>query len=680
MHLFRPSRDLLELQVMEIDESLMRFFEAHMEPDMDETTFLFVNDDGLERKMKVVHGDRLLQGRGIKGFFAPYEQAEWLLARMLPDRRIAIGWPIAVQSDWRTEVSERPDTLRQMEQVLASLCGMRQDDHRWFELYDASQRYVSAGADELIGLPHIRELQPYAYQVKTALAVIGRFRGRALLCDEVGLGKTIEAGICMQEYIVRGLARRILVLVPPSLMNQWAEEMKRKFNQDFIRSDDPAFTAMGSEAWSHFPKIIASLSTAKRANHREVIVDIPYDLVIVDEAHHVKNRNTQAWKFINRLQKKYILLLTATPVQNSLEELYNLITLLKPGQLNTYAQFKRNFVEDNRGIEAKNVNQLKALLSDVMIRNRRSTVDVAFTKRSSTTDIVQLADREQRLYAEISGFIRRHYLAQHPVFSRFLLKTMQEQMGSSFASIAPSLHKLAGQEKLEAAERRTVEEFYQAANEIAATEAVNGAKLEATAKFVTGLNDKVLVFTKYKATLDVLAAVLRERGLEVAVFHGGLRRQDKEQAIAAFRDSAQVLVSTEVGGEGRNLQFCNALVNFDLPWNPMAIEQRIGRIHRIGQTRDVSVYNLAARHTLEHYMLHVLDRKINLFELVVGEVDMIMGDLDEREEFSDTLMDAWTMSEDSRRIEQEMDKIGDKLLQNKQQLDRVKALDQKLFV
>jgi len=140
-----------------------------------------------------------------------------------------------------------------------------------------------------------------------------------------------------------------------------------------------------------------------------------------------------------------------------------------------------------------------------------------------------------------------------------------------------------------------------------------------------------------------------------------------------------VLLSTEAGGEGRNLQFCNGLVNFDLPWNPMAIEQRIGRIHRIGQKQDVFVFNLCNQDTVEHHILEILDKKINLFELAVGEVDMILGDLEEEQDFSEIIMDVWTKNNDSSAIEQDMDALGEQLLLNKQHLDKIKGLDDTLF-
>jgi len=283
------------------------------------------------------------------------------------------------------------------------------------------------------------------------------------------------------------------------------------------------------------------------------------------------------------------------------------------------------------------------------------------------------------VYADLSAVIREHYMANHPLFSRFMLKSMQEQMGSTFSSLTATLHKLSVHKELNSEQQTKLKDYCERAELIALEEHAQSAKIAELCDIIASFRDKMLVFTKYRSTQEVLSRALRGRGFRVAEFHGGLLRKEKERQIEFFREEADVLVSTEVGGEGRNLQFCNGLINFDLPWNPMAIEQRIGRIHRIGQARDVSVYNLAAQHTLEHHMLHVLDRKINMFELVVGEVDMILGDIEESEEFSDIMMNAWVRSEDETMMEHEMDKIGEQLLENKQKLERVKELDERLF-
>lgn len=676
-YIFALDKQLLDLNALEMDERLIHFFETGPESDGD--TCAFINDQGLVRKFKINLQERMLQGRGIKGFFGPYEQPCLLIGRR-SDGMIEITSPLMFDERILSDNARNVEVTERTRMVLRSITAMNRSEEIWFHLYDRSRRFITRSTgQELLCLPHLRELEPYEYQLRTVRSVIERFKGRALLCDEVGLGKTVEAGIGMSEYIIRGLARKILILVPPSLVGQWFDEMKRKFNQDFVRADDPEFIKMGNAAWSHYNKIIASINTAKRTGHREAISKIHFDLVIVDEAHHLKNRKAMSWQFVNSLQKKYIFLLTATPVQNNLEELYNLITLLKPGQLKTYSYFKKNFVIGKEGIEVKNADRLKMLLSEVMVRNKRSNVDVKFTKRKAATRIVPLPDRERALYSDLSGFIRQQYADRHPAFNRLLLKSLQEQMGSTFTAVVPTLERLSRQDHLEPTVRQSLEELYQRALTIAAEEINHSAKRNELVRIIEDFKDKMIIFTKYNSTLQFISLALRDHGIRVAEFYGGMRRKEKEEQIAYFKGEAQILVSTEVGGEGRNLQFCNGLINFDLPWNPMAIEQRIGRIHRIGQERDVHVFNLAAQHTVEHYMLHVLDRKINMFELVVGEVDMILGDIEEEEEFSDLVMNAWVRAQDHEEMELEMDQIGNKLMENKQKLEKVKSLEEHLF-
>ena len=153
---------------------------------------------------------------------------------------------------------------------------------------------------------------------------------------------------------------------------------------------------------------------------------------------------------------------------------------------------------------------------------------------------------------------------------------------------------------------------------------------------------------------------------------------EKDRAIERFRDEVPLLLSTESGGEGRNLQFCNTLINFDLPWNPMAIEQRIGRLHRIGQTREVFIFNLAVRHTLEEHVLRILDEKINMFELVVGEIDAILGEMEDEQEFAEIVFNAWVETTEAER-QAAFDALGERLVAAKSQYESIKALDDELF-
>ena len=189
----------------------------------------------------------------------------------------------------------------------------------------------------------------------------------------------------------------------------------------------------------------------------------------------------------------------------------------------------------------------------------------------------------------------------------------------------------------------------------------------------------MVIFTQFRATQEMLRRRLAEAGHDVAVFHGGLSRLEKEAAIERFRGPARLLLCTEAGSEGRNLQFAHAVCNFDLPWNPMKIEQRIGRLSRIGQTHDVHVFNLVAAGTVEAAVLHLLEAKLNMFELVIGEIDMILGNLDEEREFQDVVADLWAESADADDFARRMEALGDRLLEAKRAYLRQRSHDDKIF-
>ena len=191
-------------------------------------------------------------------------------------------------------------------------------------------------------------------------------------------------------------------------------------------------------------------------------------------------------------------------------------------------------------------------------------------------------------------------------------------------------------------------------------------------------DEKKLVFVQSRETLEHLAARLRAEGLGHARFDGSMSGPDKDAAIAIFREQSAVLLCTQTGGEGRNIQFCNTLINFDVPWNPMAIEQRIGRIDRIGQTREVFVFNLVARGTLEEKVLGLLEEKISMFELVVGEIGAIIGNVEEEREFPDLVLDAWLEASEAGRIGG-IRCLGDKLDVARRRHDEAKELDERLF-
>lgn len=540
----------------------------------------------------------------------------------------------------------------------------------------AAQLATHAGFDRLIALPLVRDIELLEHQIRTVKTVLRRFRGRALLCDEVGLGKTIEAGLVLAELMMRGLVRSVLVLVPPSLIEQWQGEMRRKFSVELTSHDDPDFRARGPAAWGEFDRVIASIHTAKREPHRSAIVARKWDLVIVDEAHHLRNRNTVSWKFASEVQKQFILLLTATPVQNNLEELFNLVTLLEPGLLSTARRFQRYFVDRKDKLTPRHVDELHALLAEVMVRNRRSMVGLQFTRRWARTERVTPSPEEQELYQGATGFVRSQLRTakEGGALNRMALLTLQMALGSASQAAAGTLRKISEHPKLAAADRKQLV----ALADRAATQTRN-AKAERLLGLVEEFRDKMVIFTQFRATQEMLAQRLRAAGHDVAVFHGGLSRLEKESAIERFRGPARLLLCTEAGSEGRNLQFAYAVCNFDLPWNPMKIEQRIGRLSRIGQTHDVHVFNLVAAGTVEATVLHLLEAKLNLFELVIGEIDMILGNLDDDREFQDVVADLWAESADSDDFARRIDALGDRLLETKRAYLQQRAHDDRLF-
>ncbi|MBI4671932.1 MAG: DEAD/DEAH box helicase family protein [Chloroflexi bacterium] len=552
----------------------------------------------------------------------------------------------------------------------------------------AARLAMVAGFDQLLALPWLHEVELLEHQLRTARTVLRRMRGRALLGDEVGLGKTIEAGMILLELVVRGLARRVLVLTPPSLTEQWQGELRRKFTLDFVLHDDPLFREQGAAAWEKYDRIIASYHTAKREPHRSAILAQDWDVVIVDEAHHFRNRQTQLWRMAAELRKKYILLLTATPVQNNLEELFNLVTLLQPGLLSTARVFQKQFVDRHDKLLPRNVEQLRDQLEQVMVRNRRATVGLQLTRRVARTYSVALEPAERALYDAVSQFVRVQLRAAaemknadarsrprgRSVLSRMVLLTLQKELGSSTRAALPTLERLAFDERLAADAQTHLQNFAETASRIE-----TNAKAERLLELLREFPDKIVVFTQFRETQNFLLRRLSAAGEHVAVFHGSLPRLEKEAAIRQFMGPARILLSTDAGSEGRNLQFCNAILNFDLPWNPMKIEQRVGRLSRIGQTRDVYVFNLVAADTLEAAMLYLLEAKIAMFELVIGEIDMILGNLDQEQEFEDVVTDLWVQSRDPSEFRSELDRLGDRLLAAKQAYLEQRAYEDKLF-
>jgi len=553
---------------------------------------------------------------------------------------------------------------------------------QWTELQ------MAQNFEDLLCLPSLHGVDAYIYQQETVRKVLRHFKGRALLADEVGLGKTIEACLVLKEYWMRGLVRKALVLTPPSLVSQWKGELIEKFGLAPVSPDGAEFRRDPPQFWKSEPLVVSSIAQARLDLHAKAIAAVPWDMVIVDEAHSLKSRSSANWQLVDSLQKKFILMLTATPVENNLIELYNLITLLKPGLLATEADFRKTYVTPGKPKAPKNPEQLRTMLGDVMIRNTRAAADVKLPRRIAASVPVTPSKTEEETYDRVSRFVAGRYrqaLGKDAPLGKEApagkqappgaLDLMLRQAGSSpQALVRSAAHALHEAKWVDAAGRRELETIFDLAASI--DESAKGIQL---GKMLAARPSKAVVFTEFFPTLDHLRRVCEQHDISYALFSGELSRAEKDAAIAQFRDHARVLLSTGAGGEGRNLQFADTIVNFDLPWNPMRIEQRVGRVHRIGQNHDVFVFNFCQKGTVEEQILSVLHDKINMFELVVGEMDAILGTLDDARDFAEIVMDLWISGRESGAVEQSFEELARRLLDAKKQHVKVQELDEALF-
>ncbi len=497
------------------------------------------------------------------------------------------------------------------------------------------------------------------------------FRGRAILADEVGLGKTIEACLVLKEYMLRGLVRSAMVLTPSSLVDQWQEELRDKFGLSFVTSNDPLFREDPDRFWKE-PFLLVSIQTARSKRHFDAVTARAYDMVIVDEAHHLKNRSTLNWKLVNAIQKTFLLLVTATPVQNNLEELYNLVTLLKPGHLKTRKAFKDEFVARGSPTDPRNREKLRQLLKEVMIRNTRSVTQLHIPPRFAFTIRVDPSPNEETFYQGISRFVTKQAADGSSALSKMALRRLLEAAGSSHFASLKMLEKISLQD-LDGTSKQA-KDLLEMGRSIQM-----GGKIRRVIELLQASPEQKIIFVNYLTTLKYFHQILKDHGMSHVVYRGGMTPAQKQQAIQTFQQGCPILLATETGGEGHNLQFCHVMINYDLPWNPMQIEQRIGRIHRIGQEKEVQIYNFCSAGSLEDYMLEVLDRKINMFELVVGEIDMILGRLQGEQEFSDLVYELWVKHPDETERQKAFNALGSRLKRARTAYEKSKELDEKLF-
>jgi len=566
--------------------------------------------------------------------------------RPLPEEEFTPPWPV-------TEHFGLSLSRTAAREMLAHIEERRRSSLIWYRLAcRALALSINKGGTDLLIIPNLADRWRrhgfifYPHQLAVVRRVVHEMDGRAILADEVGLGKTIEAGMIIKEYMLRGLVRRVLILTPAGLCWQWYMELKEKFGI-------AAYLQRSEYDWERCDVLIAGLDTAKRRPHCDIICNLTYDLVVCDEAHKLKNSRTRNWQFVNKINKKRFLMLTATPVHNDLRELYNMITLLKPGWLGTYEQFVKRYVEDKR--LPRETPELKKLLSQVMIRNRRGPHSVEFTRRHVHQVEVHLEQEESELYRSVSAL---WHLPAAPSAALFTLNpltlvTLQRELCSSPMALTFTLKNILAQTRdpyLTSVLQKLL---------VQAESCPTCSKAERLVETLKKIGDQTLVFTEYRATQQYLCRRLEQEGFAVLAFDGSLSNSRKEWIKELFRTRGEVLVSTEAGGEGLNFQFACHIVNYDLPWNPMRIEQRIGRVHRLGQTRDVHIYNMKTLNTIEEYIIYLLHEKINMFNMVIGGLEGILPRLGGGAGFEKIVYDILSSSADQTEIRRRFEQLAE---------------------
>ncbi|HTP24991.1 MAG TPA: SNF2-related protein [Anaeromyxobacteraceae bacterium] len=542
------------------------------------------------------------------------------------------------------------------------------------------------------------DLNPHQIEA-AAFALSSLPTGGCILADEVGLGKTVEAGLVLAQLATEGRGRA-LVLVPASLRAQWRTELKTKFGLESV-------VAEGVSARTHERRgrlaspfeqggiIIASHLFAALRVHE--VARVRWDLAVIDEAHRLRNAYRRDHKTGQALRKALRkcpkLLLTATPLQNDLMELLGLTGLIDDALLGSEDAFRAQFATGE--LTADKAADLRERLAPVVIRTLRRQVKehVKFTARRSLVEDFAPTSEEQRLYDRVSAYLRREDAMGIPRSRRALLVLVYRKiLASSTFALSQTLHRLADslEAKLAGAEcAARVDAFLELADfeeeaeewtthgqeerlpaaaaalsrmrdELAELRACanlagsvrSNAKGEAllrgldrvfTVARACGWPEKAVVFTEFRRTQDYLRQILQTRGHSVTCLAGDSGGVDRRQALVdQFKRETQILLMTEAGAEGLNLQFCNLVVNFDLPWNPQRLEQRIGRCHRYGQQRDVLVLNFLNRQNAADARLYdLLSQKLALFDGVFGSSDEILGALGSGLDFEKRILDIY---------------------------------------
>ena len=519
---------------------------------------------------------------------------------------------------------------------------------------------------------------------------------RYILADEVGLGKTIEAGMIIKELKTRGLVKRVLVVCPTGLVTQWAAEMQEKFNEKFniiLPSDYDTIRRLtdSNDVYSQYDQVISPMDGIKpiekhigwdqervdKYNDERInaVINSGWDLIIIDEAHRVAGSSSEVarYKLGNMLAQssQYLLLLSATPHNGKTEPFLRLVRLL----------------DKSAFPNAQSI--VKEQVAPFLIRTeKREAIDNNGNKlfKQRITHLVSMNwdDRhsmQRELYSLVTEYVSKTY--NKAIKNRkknmcliFLLVIMQRMVASSTAAIRQSLERrllilqskstklgsLTEEDLLDLNIEDNVEEALEAISlnlkdeekelehiiyvakqaELQYSDVKVEELLNITDRIIGLENQKIIIFTEFVATQKYLQRILVEKGYEVVILNGGMSIEDRNIAIHKFRNEANVFISTDAGGEGLNLQFASVIVNYDLPWNPMKIEQRCGRVDRIGQKQDVNIYNFIVEDTVENRVRAVLEEKLSVIleEMGVDKYSDVLDSEVAEYNFTDVYMDS----------------------------------------
>lgn len=583
------------------------------------------------------------------------------------------------------------------------------------------------------------DLNPH--QVEAALfAFKSPLSKGAILADEVGLGKTIEAGIILSEMWAEN-KRDILIIVPASLRNQWNIELMEKFYlPSFIL--DKNTLADGIELHKKGEKSIFVCSYNFAVTNHEYLKKIDWDLVVMDEAHKLRNVYKKSNVMANIIRATFRdykkVLLTATPLQNNLKELYGLISIIDPEYFSSLDTFAEQYNAISTRDKAK-YGELKGRISHIIHRTLRNQVQeyVNFTKRTAFVQEYTPSEDEQKLYELVSEYLHRDGTYGVPERQRPLLRLLVTKiLSSSSYALSFTLEKFIERLKMyketgkmesvlsvlsDDSEGRYADEDFTVSDsnkenawyagsiddeirelieyrnlaqsiskESKALKLLQALSISFERITNLGGNKKALIFTESKRTQEYLFHFLEANGYKdkVVCFNGnndsvaakniyhlwlmkyagtnrisGSTVIDKKQSIVdAFRDDAEILIATEAGAEGINLQFCSLVVNYDMPWNPQRIEQRIGRCHRYGQKNDVVVVNFVNQgNRADCRVYELLNQKFSLFDGVFGASDEVLGALDSGIDFEKRINNIYQNCRTEREIEAAFDELQQEL-------------------